>query len=87
MELLALLRAHDDRYVLRVKGRQPEDYPWMAARPEEMRYYEDLRRRLEEDPVLRGAVHLDGFSSEREELERWYGSIGVALSVSDFESF
>lgn len=87
VELLALLRAHDDRYVLRVKGRQPEDYPWMAARPEEMRYYEDLRRRLEEDPVLRGAVHLDGFSSEREELERWYGSIGVALSVSDFESF
>ncbi|MDY6054288.1 glycosyltransferase [Micrococcus sp.] len=87
LDVLARLRARDERFTLRVKGRMPADYPWMLARAEEMAFYEEQWRRIAEDPHLEGAVHLDGFSSDRAELERWYASIGVALSVSDFESF
>lgn len=87
LDLLAMLRREDPRYSLRVKGKQPEDYPWMAAREEEMAYYGTIRERIAQDPALQGAVHLDGFSTDRAELERWYSSIGIGLSVSDFESF
>lgn len=87
LDVLARLRAEDDRYSLRIKGRMPSDYPWMLAREDEMAYYERQWRRIETDPALAGAVHLDGFSADRDELDRWYSGIGVALSVSDFESF
>ncbi|MGJ9402583.1 glycosyltransferase [Arthrobacter sp. KK5.5] len=84
LDVLASMRAGDDRYQLFVKGKTPEDYPWMLKRPEEMAYYDELHRRIAEEPLLRGAVHFDGHGND---MEQWYEKIGVVLSVSDFESF
>ncbi|MBV1780725.1 glycosyltransferase [Paeniglutamicibacter sp. ABSL32-1] len=84
LDLLSLLRATDDRYKLFIKGRRPEGYPWMAARPQEMAYYEAQYERIENDPALRGAVTFDEHGND---MPEWFRKIGVALSVSDFESF
>ncbi|MEE1620741.1 glycosyltransferase [Zafaria sp. J156] len=84
LDVLAGLRAVDDRYVLRIKGKTPADYPWMAKRPEEMAYYDEQFRRLEEDPLLAGAVHFDAHGDD---MAEWYRTVGTVLSVSDFESF
>ncbi|MFF2604825.1 glycosyltransferase [Arthrobacter koreensis] len=84
LDLLAALRAVDPRYRLRIKGKRPEDYAWMSARPDEMSYYESQYRRIEADALLRGAVTFDGHGPD---MSCWYRDIGVVLSVSDFESF
>lgn len=84
LDILKELRKEDDGYTLRVKGKRPEDYPWMANRPEEMAWYETQYRRLEEDPLLKGAVIFDPHGSD---MPEWYAGIDVILSVSDHESF
>lgn len=84
LDILAKLRAVDGRYKLFIKGRRPEDYPWMADRPQEMAYYKEQYERIESDPLLSGAVIFDGHGND---MPEWYQKIGVALSVSDFESF
>ncbi|GHD11676.1 glycosyltransferase [Zhihengliuella salsuginis] len=84
LDVLAELRRHDDRYQLFVKGRTPEDYPWMLKREREMAYYDAQQSRIQNDPLLRGAVHFDGHGDD---MPEWYRKIGIVLSVSDFESF
>lgn len=84
LDLLTALRAVDSRYRLRIKGKRPEDYIWMSARPDEMAYYESQYQRIEADALLRGAVTFDGHGPD---MSRWYRDIGVVLSVSEFESF
>ena len=84
LDILKELRKEDDGYTLRVKGKRPEDYPWMANRPEEMAWYETQYRRLEEDPLLKGAVIFDPHGND---MPEWYAGIDFALSTSDFESF
>lgn len=83
-DVLSLLRTQDDRYRLFVKGKRPEDFSWMASRPEEMAFYEEQYRRIESDPLLKGAVIFDAHGDD---MAEWYRKIGVVLSVSDFESF
>jgi glycosyltransferase involved in cell wall biosynthesis len=84
LDVLRDLRLKDDRFSLFVKGKQPEDHPWMAQREEELAYYKAQYRRLEEDPLLAGAVIFDPQGSD---MPSWYSKIGTVLSVSDFESF
>lgn len=84
LDVLAKLRQEDKRFTLRVKGRRPEEYPWMLKRQDEMAYYEALDCRIVDDPRLRNAVYFDPHGDD---MAEWYGSIGVALSLSDFESF
>ena len=84
LDVLVALRKIDSRYTLAIKGKLPEDYSWMAQRTEEMAYYEEQYERLRSDPLLVGAVTFDGFGDD---MSEWYQSIGVVLSVSDFESF
>lgn len=84
LDLLAKLRSQDDRYHLYIKGRRPEEYPWMAARKQEMEFYEAQYNRIENDPSLIGGVTFDEHGSD---MQGWYQKIGIALSVSDFESF
>lgn len=84
LDVLKGLRAVDNRYQLFVKGKRPEEFAWMANRPEEMSYYEQQYLRIAEDTDLRGAVFFDPHGDD---MADWYGKIGVVLSVSDFESF
>ncbi|MEE2524055.1 glycosyltransferase [Pseudarthrobacter sp. J64] len=84
LDVLKGLRATDDRYRLFVKGKRPEDFPWMENRPEEMAYYQEQYARISDDPDLAGAVVFDPHGDD---MADWYRKIGVVLSVSDFESF
>lgn len=84
LDLLAELRADDPRYTLRIRGHRPEDVTWMASHPDAAAYYARQRSRIETDPALVGAVtwNLHG-----PDMGAWFSRVGVALSVSDFESF
>ena len=85
IDLLERLLEADSRYRLRIKGKQPVDYPWMLKRPEEMEFYDAQYARIDainaEHP---DAVVFDGYGAD---MEEWYRGIGIAISVSDFESF
>lgn len=75
----------DPEYVLRIKGKTPEDYPWMNSRPKEMEFFNKQYARIEQlNQRYPGCVVFDGFGSD---MAEWYAKVGVVLSTSDFESF
>lgn len=83
--LLERLLEHDDRFRLFIKGRSPDTYDWMARRPSELAFYEDTRVRIDAVNKLRpGAIQFD---EHGDDMASWYRKIGIALSVSDIESF
>ncbi len=84
LDILRDLRRTDAEYILRIKGRRPEEYGWMANRPDEMAWYESQYHRLENDPLLRGAVFFDPHGDD---MPDWYAGVDFVLSTSDFESF
>lgn len=84
LDILRELRKEDKEYILRIKGKRPEDFPWMANRPEEMAWYEEQYRRLQEDALLKDAIIFD---PQGNDMPEWYAGIDYALSTSDFESF
>lgn len=82
LDLLETLRAHDSRYRLAVKGREPWEYAWMGARQEDRSYYERLGERLEKTPGLRDAVVFEPYGEDVAEFLRRAGWI---LSTSEVE--
>lgn len=85
LDILKELRKEDDGYTLRVKGKRPEEYPWMVRdRQEEVAWYETQYRRIESDPYLKGAVFFD---PQGNDMPEWYAGIDFVLSASDHESF
>lgn len=84
LDALEALRATDSRYSLHLKGYKPTEYPWFRERSTEQTYFQSQYQRIENSPLLRGAVHWDGFSRD---VEPWYADMGIVLSTSDFESF
>lgn len=80
------LASRDPRWTLRVKGRRPEDYAWMLRREDEMAWYDECYRRIEElnRRVGREAVVFDPHGDD---MPEWFRGVGYALSVSDLESF
>lgn len=84
LDVLSKLRVKDSRYHLYIKGKRPEEFAWMADRPEELSYFIEQYARIESDPLLVGAVTFD---PQGDDMAHWYQKIGSVLSVSDFESF
>ena len=84
LDILKELRKDDMDYTLRVKGKRPEEYGWMKSRFDEMTWYEQQYRRLEDDPLLKNAVIFDPYGND---MPEWYAGIDYVLSTSDFESF
>jgi len=85
LDVLESLLERDPTFRLFIKGALPSDYPWMAQRPNELAWYEaqfDRARRL--NSRWPDSVVFDGFGDD---MNDWYSKIGIALSVSDFESF
>jgi glycosyltransferase involved in cell wall biosynthesis len=82
--ILEKLRAVDDRFQLHVKSKQAWEYPWIWARPDEQEHYREIFARINASPLLRGAVHFDGFGGD---VAAWLRKIGFVLSTSDDESF
>lgn len=80
------LAAQDPRWTLRVKGRRPEDYAWMLRREDEMAWYQDCYRRIEQVNAEAGREAVV-FDPHGDDMAEWFRGVGFALSVSDLESF
>lgn len=86
LDLLAALNERGWGAKLYCKGHRPEDLPFMLApgRRQELAYYEELYKRVENDPNLNGYVFFDGWGND---VEQWYQKVSFILSPSDNESF
>lgn len=84
LDLLEQLIRVDPRYVLRVKGRMPWDYPHVWANPVEKQLYLDFFARIANNPMLSQHVAFDGFGAD---VASWFRSVGFILSPSELESF
>lgn len=85
LDVLELLLTHDDEYKLRIKGKTPEDYPWMKNRPDEMAFYANQYERISTlNKRYPDSVVFDGYGAD---MADWYRNVGVVISTSEFESF
>ena len=82
LDLLEELWSQDKRYKLFVKGKMPQEYPWLWKKEEEREYYETQFNRIKQSP-WKEAVVFEGFG----DISEWLQKIGFILSTSDFESF
>ena len=85
LDVLEELQKTDSRFHLRIKGKTPEDYPWMANRPDEMEFYRAQYKRIEKMNLKNPcSVIFDGYGAD---MAEWYRNVGFVISTSDFESF
>lgn len=85
LDVLEGLLEKDPEFQLRIKGKTPEDYPWMKNRPDELAFYDAQYERIDQiNKSFPDAVVFDGFGDE---MDKWYSKVGIVLSTSDFESF
>lgn len=83
LDIFEALWCEDSRYTLYVKGKFPNEYPWLWKREEEKDYYRQVFRRINRSP-WRDSVVFDGWGRD---IPEWFRKIGFILSPSDFESF
>lgn len=81
IDILEECRRFDERFTLRILGKQARDYGWMLNRPDELAYYDEINDRIEKDG-LSVAVSFDGFSDD---VTGWFQGVGFILSTSDAE--
>ncbi|MHA3837577.1 glycosyltransferase [Terrabacter sp. AAH1] len=85
LDVVEGLRARGLDHTLRVRGKVPADFPWMQHRPDELEWYDRQLARVDAlNAAHPGSVELEGHGDD---MPEWFRSIGIALSVSDFESF
>lgn len=84
IDLLEALLAEDDRFCLRIKGKNPLDYGWLLRREDELSYYRAMFERINSDPKLRYKVIFDPAGDD---INDWFKMVGFILSPSDHESF
>jgi PEP-CTERM/exosortase A-associated glycosyltransferase len=82
LDILEILRRQEKRFQLHIKGKMPQEYPWMRRRREELQYYEGQMDRIKHSDLLKDAIHFDGWGDD---MPEWYKRIGFVLSTSDFE--
>jgi glycosyltransferase involved in cell wall biosynthesis len=84
IDIFEKLWEKDSRYKLFIKGKRPEEYNWWTMKKgEEIDYYNNLYKRIEESP-WKDNVTFDGHGSD---MDVWFQKIGFILSTSDNESF
>lgn len=82
LDILKIVRSEEPRFNLRIKGKLPDDYPWMLKREEEMNWYQVQFDRIQSDPTLNGHVYFDEWGPD---VPQWFEKINYILSVSDYE--
>lgn len=83
VDILEKLWEKDKRYKLRVKGKRPEELPWMLYHQhrEEMQKYNEIFKRIESSPWRDNVI----FDPHGNDMPEWYKKIDYILSVSDYE--
>lgn len=84
IDLLEALLLEDNRFCLRVKGKNPLGYDWLLKRQDELSYYKNIYKKINENPMLRHKVIFD---PPGDDVNDWLSLVGYILSPSDFESF
>ncbi|NMT65218.1 hypothetical protein [Marinobacter orientalis] len=86
LDLLEVLNERGWGAKLYCKGQRPEELPFMQApgRRQELTYYEELYKKIANNPHLKGHVIFDGWGND---VEQWYKKVDFILSPSDNESF
>ena len=84
LDILQNLRRGDVRWQLFAKTKLPWEYDWIWSVDEERVQFDEILRRIQTDPLLRGAVTFDAFGPD---VATWLRRIGWVLSTSDDESF
>jgi glycosyltransferase involved in cell wall biosynthesis len=82
LDLLATLRREDRRFTLQVRSRMPWNNRDVWSSPDERAYFGCCAERIEQDPIIRGAVIFD---PPGRDMARWYRRAGHILSTSDAE--
>lgn len=80
IELLAQLRAVDERYQLNVYGKKYSEYAWVMNSASARKYYSMCDSRIDE-LGLTDSIQYEGWVNTKESLR----NVGYALSLSDFE--
>lgn len=83
IDFLGKLRQRDDRFRLAVRSVMPWQIKWVwnADNDDKMRF-EEVFRRIFNDPLLQGAVRFDPAGTD---MEEWYRGVGTIVSSSDSE--
>ena len=82
LDILRALRAQDSRFRLEVFGKRPEELPWIARDAQEMAYFKDCERFIQQHG-LQDAVHFNGHVDITQALAQ--RRVGYVLSVSESE--
>ena len=80
---LEILREHDCRFSLAVRGQMPWDLEWLWNRQEERDYYEAMFDRINTSPSIAESVLFEGPGP----VAPWLQTVGYITSFSDTESF
>lgn len=80
LEILKKLKKSDERFLLKVFGKRPEDLAWVAKNHSEMQYFSECKDYIEMND-LTDSVEFVGHVDVKTELARQ--RIGYVLSVSD----
>lgn len=84
LDLLEKLLDEDPRFVLRIRGRMPWDYPYVWNSSLEKNQYLDFFKKVTSNNKLRDHVVFDEFGTD---MAAWLRGVGFVLSPSDVESF
>lgn len=85
VDVLENLLAHDERYMLHLRGRAPWRFSWLWYKNlAEVDSYRHLYQRIGSSPQLREHVV---FEAQGANVESWFSKIGWLLSLSERETF
>lgn len=83
VNILEKLWEVDPRYKLFIKSKLPEDLPWMKNRPEELKYYDQIFKKIENAPWKNNVI----FDKHGDDVAEWFSNVNFILSTSEIESF
>ena len=81
VDMLTLLQERHPEFSLHIKGKGPEEYPWMLEREKEMQWYARVFDRIKDLPNPESVVFYE-FGSD---MPEWYSTVSFLLSTSDHE--
>lgn len=79
--LFEKLKKTDDRYILHIKGKLPQELAWIWKNKEEQAYYNQLFAYIDESP-FKQSILVEAWG---EDVHLWFRKIGFILSTSDIE--
>ena len=83
VEVFTELKKQDDRFTLHLKGKRPDEYPWMKGRPQEMNWFRGVFEHISAlKHTYPSSVFFDPHGSD---MPEWYSKNGFVLSTSDSE--